>query len=164
VGRRVRRAEAGASVEVWPEATRQLATGNLSPGPRPYHRVSRKVGPIHGRCLVASSAEFVDYVLEKFDPGLDVTARKMFGEYGLFSGGRMFGLICDDRFFIKPTEEGRAFAGPMDEDAPYPGAKPCLLVEDRVEDRPWLSELTRITVAALPAPRKRKKNAGDGQS
>lgn len=106
---------------------------------------------------MASSQEFVDYVLEQFHPGLQVSARKMFGEYGLFSGGKMFGLICDDRFFVKPTDGGREFVGDIDQDSPYPGAKPCFLIEDQLEDRAWISRLTEISVAELPEPRKRKK-------
>lgn len=45
----------------------------------------------------------------------------------------------------------------MIEAEPYPGAKPAFLIEDRLEDPDWLSELARITVAELPAPRKRKR-------
>jgi TfoX/Sxy family transcriptional regulator of competence genes len=105
---------------------------------------------------MATDADFALYVVDQFEKDLGVTSKKMFGEYGLFSGGKIFGLICDDRLFIKPTEAGRAYIGDVVEGEPYPGAKPSLLIGDRMEDGPWLSELARITVAALPAPKPKK--------
>ena len=106
---------------------------------------------------MASDQEFVDFVVDQFDPDCGVTSRKMFGEYGLFSGGKMFALVCDDRLLFKPTEAGRRFIGDVVEAEPYPGAKPAFLIADRLEDSDWLSELTRITVRELPAPKQRKR-------
>jgi TfoX/Sxy family transcriptional regulator of competence genes len=80
----------------------------------------------------------------------------MFGEFGLYSHGVFFGLICDDRLFIKPTEAGRTFIGDVAEAPAYPGARPSLLIEDRVEDGPWLSELVRITARELSATNKKR--------
>ncbi|UCC26336.1 MAG: TfoX/Sxy family protein [Gemmatimonadales bacterium] len=108
---------------------------------------------------MASTQEFVDYVVGQFEEDCGVTSRKMFGEYGLFSDGKMFGMICDDRLFVKPTEGGRAFAGEVAHAPPYPGAKPIFLIEDRLEDGAWLSKLARITVMELPLP-KRKRRRG----
>jgi hypothetical protein len=66
-------------------------------------------------------------------------------------------LICDDTLFVKPTPEGRAFAGQLEEGPPYPGAKPCLIVpEDQLDDADRLAELIRITAEALPAPKPKK--------
>jgi TfoX/Sxy family transcriptional regulator of competence genes len=107
--------------------------------------------------LLASSQEFVDFVLEQFDDDCQVTARKMFGEYGLYSHEKMFAMVCDDRLFIKPTEGGRTLVGAPVEASPYPGAKPAWVIEERLEDRSWLSELARITARELPEPKRRKK-------
>lgn len=106
---------------------------------------------------MASDQSFVEYVADQIDAECGVTWKKMFGEYGLFSAGKMFGVICDNRLFIKPTVEGRAYIGEVVEAPPYPGAKPSYLVEDRMDDGPWLSELVRITAAALPAPKPRRR-------
>ncbi len=106
---------------------------------------------------MSSSQEFVDFVTEQFEPDCDVTHKKMFGEFGLFSKGKMFGMICDDRLFVKPTAGGRAFIGDVVEAPPYPGAKPIFVIEDRIEDREWLSELARITTRELPAPKARTR-------
>ena len=106
---------------------------------------------------MASDQSFVEYVVDQLAEDCGVTHKKMFGEYGLFSEGKMFGLVCDNLFFVKPTEGGRAFIGDVSEAPPYPGAKLAFLIEDRLEDREWLSELVRITTRELPLPKKRKK-------
>jgi TfoX/Sxy family transcriptional regulator of competence genes len=110
---------------------------------------------------MASDQGFVDYVVDQIDDDCAVTSRKMFGEYGLFSHGKIVALICDDRLFVKPTEGGRAYIGDVVEAPAYPGAKPSLLVEGGLEDGAWLSELVRITARELPAkkPKKGKKKA-----
>ena len=108
---------------------------------------------------MASDISFVEYVLDQLDEDCVATYKKMFGEFGLYSDGKFFGVICDNRLFVKPTEGGRAFIEDVVEAPPYPGAKPSLLTEDRIEDAEWLSELVRITARELPAakPKKRRK-------
>jgi len=105
---------------------------------------------------MASSQDFVQLAVDQFSPDLGVTCKKMFGEYGLFCGGKMFGMVCDDRLFVKATEAGRRFIGEPVEAPPYTGAKPSFLIEDRLDDGPWLNELARLTVAELPTPKPRK--------
>ena len=109
---------------------------------------------------MASDQGFVEFVVDQIDKTCVVTYKKMFGEFGLYSQGKMFAVICDDQLFVKPTEGGRAFIGEVVEAPPYPGAKPSLLITDRIEDGEWLSELVRITARELPEPKpkKRKKN------
>jgi TfoX/Sxy family transcriptional regulator of competence genes len=106
---------------------------------------------------MASDQKFVEYVVDQLDDDCLVTYKKMFGEYGLYSDGKFFGMICDDRFFVKPTEGGRAHIGNVVEAPPYPGAKNSLLIEDQLEDGEWLSELVIITARELPEPKPRKK-------
>lgn len=95
-----------------------------------------------------------DYVLEQLS-GLPVAVRKMFGEYALYCDGKVAGLLCDDRLFLKiiPASAkllGRRYA----EGLPYPGAKPWALVDESfVEDPERLRELVRATADALPQPR-----------
>ena len=106
---------------------------------------------------MASDPETVDRVLAAVG-SQGVTARKMFGEYGLFCDGRMAALVCDDVLYVKPTEAGRRLAGPLEEGPPYEGAKDCLIVpQDRWEEAEWLGELIAHTAAELPLPKKRKK-------
>ncbi len=106
---------------------------------------------------MASDKKFVDFVLDQIENTGEITARKMFGEYGLFSDKKIFALICDNKLFVKPTASGREFIKNVVEEPPYEGAKPSFLIEDKIDDRDWLSELIRITVRELPEPKPRKK-------
>ena len=106
---------------------------------------------------MASDQTFVDFIVDQIENAGEISAKKMFGEYALYSGEKMFALICDDKLFIKPTQAGRAFIGDVVEAPPYPGAKPSFLIEEKVEDRGWLSELVRISVKELPLPKPKKK-------
>ena len=106
---------------------------------------------------LASDQEFVDFVVDQIENAGQVTYRKMFGEYGIYADGKIFALICDNKLFIKPTEAGRMFIQDVVEAPAYPGAKPSFLIEDKLEDRDWVSELVRITVKELPEPKPKKK-------
>jgi TfoX/Sxy family transcriptional regulator of competence genes len=106
---------------------------------------------------MASDQNFVNFVIEQIKNAGDITAKKMFGEYGIYAEGKLFGLICDNKLFIKPTISGREFIGNVVEALPYEGAKPSFLIEDKIEDSEWLSELVRISVNELPEPKPKKK-------
>ena len=106
---------------------------------------------------MTSEVNFVDFVLEQIKNSGEITAKKMFGEYCIYSDEKLFGLICDNKLFIKPTNSGHKFIGNVVEAPPYEGAKPSFLIEDKIEDSEWLSELVRISVNELPAPKPKKK-------
>lgn len=107
---------------------------------------------------MASDQNFVDFVLNQIKNAGEISAKKMFGEYGIYADGKLFGLICDNKLFIKPTNSGREFIGNVTEASPHPGAKPSFLIEDKIEDSDWLSELIRISVKELPPPKQKNKN------
>lgn len=104
---------------------------------------------------MASSKEFVAYLCDQM-AGAKVSARSMFGEYGLYCEGVYFASVCDDTLFVKPTPAGQALLPGCAQKPPYEGAKPCLVVEE-VENRELLCTLARATVSQLPPPRSRKK-------
>ncbi len=106
---------------------------------------------------MASNQNFVNFIIGQIENAGQVTARKMFGEYGIYADDKIFGLICDNKLFIKPTESGRKFIGNVVEAPPYPGAKMYFLIEEKIEDRNWLSELVRITVKELPMPKPKNR-------
>jgi TfoX/Sxy family transcriptional regulator of competence genes len=107
---------------------------------------------------MSSQQSTVDFILEQISAAGPVSARKMFGEYGLYCGGKMVALVCDDRLFVKPTSAGRAHIGDVTEAAPYKGAKPCFLIPgDQWDDAEWLAKLVRISAAELPAPVKKRR-------
>jgi len=79
-------------------------------------------------------------------------------DYGVFLSGKMIAMICDDKLFFKPTEQGRKFFQSITEGIPYPGAKPCFLVpEEEWDNRDWLASVAKATFNALPAPKKKPK-------
>jgi TfoX/Sxy family transcriptional regulator of competence genes len=108
---------------------------------------------------VASDAAFIDRVLERMLP-LEVTARPMFGEYGLYVEGKSLALVCDNTLFIKVTEPGARVAGRIATAPPYPGAKQAFKVSAaKLNDRDWLVELVRVTSGAVPAPKPKRSKA-----
>jgi DNA transformation protein and related proteins len=99
----------------------------------------------------------IDFLTAQISTAGAVRARKMFGEYAIYCNEKVVALVCDDKLFVKPTEAGETFAGTLEEAPPYPGSKPFLLIEeDRWEDSPWMTELIKITAAALPIPKLKK--------
>lgn len=106
---------------------------------------------------MASDQNFVDFVMEQIKNAGEITAKKMFGEYGIYADEKLFGLICDNKLFIKPTISGRKFIGNVIEAQPYERAKPSFLIEEKIEDSNWLSELIRISLKELPPPKPKKK-------
>jgi len=104
---------------------------------------------------MASDKQQLDFVLDQISSAGAVTAKSMFGEYGIYCDGRIVALFCDNQLFVKPTERGRAFIQDAVEAPPYPGAKPYFLIEEKTEDRDWISELIRLTAQEVPLPRKR---------
>ncbi|MDD2473495.1 MULTISPECIES: TfoX/Sxy family protein [unclassified Methanoculleus] len=105
---------------------------------------------------MASSQEFVEFVAEQLAGAGDITYRKMFGEYGIYCDGTFFACVCDNQFFVKITEPGKEFMPDGETALPYEGARPYFLIDD-LDDTEFLKELTRITCAALPVPKPKKK-------
>jgi len=107
---------------------------------------------------MSSDPGFVEYVRDQAGGADEITTRMMFGEWAVYSGRKVVALVCNDRLFVKPTEAGRYFIGEPVESPPYAGAKPYFLIEDRLDDRAWLTELIRLTERELPAPRPKTKS------
>ena len=97
---------------------------------------------------MASSKNFVQYIVDQCSGAGDIVAKKMFGDYGIYCDGKIFGLVCDDRFFIKPTEAGRVLLKTVELRPPYEGAKDYFYIAD-VDDQDHLSTLVRETCKAL---------------
>jgi TfoX/Sxy family transcriptional regulator of competence genes len=106
---------------------------------------------------MASDQKFIDFIIDQIDIPGQVIYKKMFGEYGLYFGDKLFALVCDNKLYVKPTLSGRAFIKDAVETPPYPGAKPQFLIEEKLEDRDWLKKLVNITVKELPEPKPKKK-------
>lgn len=107
---------------------------------------------------MSSKQSIADLAIEQIQNAGTVSARKMFGEYGVFCNGKMVGLICDNQFFVRYTITGKAYIGEAIEVPPYKGAKPYFLIDgENLEDSEWLTKLIKITVVELPIPKKKPK-------
>ena len=98
---------------------------------------------------MASNADFVQYIADQCAGAGEIVTKKMFGDYAIYCNGKIFGLICDDCLYLKPTEAGRRLLRTVDMRPPYDGAKPYFFIAD-VDDRDYLSTLVRETCEELP--------------
>lgn len=109
---------------------------------------------------MASSKEYLNYILESLSRAEHVTSRAMMGEFILYFRGKVIGGIYDDRFLVKPTASAKALMPTASYELPYQGAKQMLLV-DNVEQPEFLKELLEAMYDELPEPKpkapKRKK-------
>jgi len=105
---------------------------------------------------MASSIDFVQYVADQCSGAGDIVAKKMFGDYGIYCNGKIFGLVCDDCFYLKPTEAVRPLLRTEELRPPYEGAKGYFYIAD-VDDRDYISKLVVETCKVLPAPKPKKR-------
>ena len=105
---------------------------------------------------MASTKEYLDFVLEQLS-GIDgVSYRAMMGEYILYYRGRVFGGIYDDRLLVKTVPAAVKLMPDASMELPYDGAKEMILVDD-VDNREFLCELVEAMYEELPVPKKKKK-------
>ncbi|MCD8355636.1 MAG: TfoX/Sxy family protein [Clostridia bacterium] len=104
---------------------------------------------------MASSKEYLQYVLDQINLPDDVTYRSMMGEYILYYQGKIFGGVYDDRLLFKPVQAAKSCMPYAPMELPYDGAKAMLLVQN-IDDGDFLRETIRAMAPELPAPRKRK--------
>lgn len=103
---------------------------------------------------MASSKEYLDYILEQLSELEEITFRAMMGEYIIYYCGKVIGGIYDNRFLVKDTKSARTMMPDAGRELPYEGAKEMLLVNN-VEDREFLRGLLEAMYEELPSPRKK---------
>lgn len=109
---------------------------------------------------MASDPRTIALLLERIGSAGEMSARKMFGDYGLYCDGVFIGVICDDELHLKPTDQGRAFAPDLEESPAYKGARPSPVVPaDLWDEEDWMIELIQITKANVKPVKKRKPRA-----
>lgn len=104
---------------------------------------------------MASSKEYLEFIMEQLAGMEDVSWRAMMGEYIIYYRGKIVGGIYDDRFLVKPVEAAVAMMPEAEMEQPYEGAKEMLLVDD-VDDREFLCKLLEAMYDELPALKKKK--------
>ena len=104
---------------------------------------------------MASSKEYLEFILEQLSGLEDVSSRAMMGEYIIYYRGKIVGGIYDDRFLVKPVKAAVAMMPEAELEVPYEGAKEMLLV-DNVDDKEFLCSLLETMYDELPVPKKKK--------
>lgn len=103
---------------------------------------------------MASSKEYLNFILNQLS-GLDnISYRAMMGEYIIYMAGKIIGGIYDDRFLIKPVKSAISMLPNAKKELPYEGGKEMLLVED-VDNRELLQDLLQTVYEELPTAKKR---------
>ena len=104
---------------------------------------------------MASSKEYLDFILEQLSEVEGISWRAMMGEYLIYCKDKLVGGIYDDRFLLKSTNAAMKLMPEAQLEIPYEGAKEMLLV-DNVESREFLKELFDAMYEELPVAKRKK--------
>ena len=104
---------------------------------------------------MASSKDYLHFLLEQLSGLEEITYRAMMGEYILYYRGKIVGGIYDNQFLVKPVKSAIAYLAEPSYVIPYPGAKEMLLVET-IEDKEYLAGLLLAMYDELPLRKKKK--------
>lgn len=105
---------------------------------------------------MASSKEYLDYIIEQLSSLDDITYRAMMGEYIIYYRSKIIGGVYDDRLLVKPVQSAIKYLPHAKYESPYDGAKEMLLVDD-VDSREFLTGLFKAMYEELPKPKAKKK-------
>ena len=104
---------------------------------------------------MAYNLDFVQFIIDQCSGAGDIAVKKMMGYYCAYCDGVLFGLICDNNFYVQVTEPGRVLLKEVILRPPYDGAKDYFYISD-VGDREYLASLIKATIPALPNPKVKK--------
>ena len=105
---------------------------------------------------MASSKEYLNFILDQLSGLNGISHRAMMGEYIIYYNGKIVGGIYDDRFLVKPVKAAVAMLPDAKMELPYEGSKEMLLVED-LDTRELLQELLQAMYEELTAVKKKRK-------
>ncbi len=105
---------------------------------------------------MASSKEYLDFILEQLSDLQDITYKSMMGEYILYYKQKIVGGIYDDRFLVKPVKSAIDYMPNTEFELPYEGAKEMLLV-DELDNKEFLAGLLNAMYDELPSPKPKRK-------
>ncbi len=103
---------------------------------------------------MASSKEYLEFILEQLSLLEEITYKSMMGEYIIYYKGKIIGGIYDDRFLVKQTKSSLKLMPDADLELPYEGAKEMIMVDD-VDNKEFLKKLFDAMYPELPQPKKR---------
>ncbi|WP_441296754.1 TfoX/Sxy family protein [Anaerococcus vaginalis] len=109
-----------------------------------------------GDLEMASSKDYLQFVLEQLSELQEITYRAMMGEFIIYYRGKIVGGINDDRLLVKPTKSAISYMPTVTYEIPYENAKEMLLVEE-VDNKDFLTGLFDVMYDELPTPKPKKK-------
>ena len=62
---------------------------------------------------MARTSEFLNHILDLLQPLGDITARGMFGGWGIYHSGKMFALVAFETLYVKVDEQTRREFGTL---------------------------------------------------
>lgn len=107
---------------------------------------------------MASSKEYLNFILEQLSELDDIAYRAMMGEFIIYYRGKIVGGIYDDRLLVKPTKSAISYMPEASYELPYEGAKEMLLV-DNVDSKDYLTKLFEEMYDELPVTKRKKKES-----
>ena len=115
-----------------------------------------QIGICGGENIMASSKEYLEFILGQLSELEDITYRTMMGEFIIYYRGKVVGGIYDDRLLVKPVKSAIRYMPTATYELPYDGAKEMLLV-DELDNKEFLVELFNAMYEELPTPKVKKK-------
>ena len=98
---------------------------------------------------MATSKEYLNFILEQLSGLQEIAYRQAFGEYMIYYKGKVAAYLCDNRLLVKPMPSAVRMMPDARYEPPYEGAKDMLLVEN-VDDRDFLTALFTAMEPELP--------------
>ncbi len=105
---------------------------------------------------MATSKEYLTFVLEQLSEIDNITYRQMMGEYIIYQNEKIAAYLCDNRLLVKTVPSAEVMLPGASHEPPYDGAKDMILV-DRLEDKQFLTKLFNAMYNELPSPKKKKR-------
>ena len=105
---------------------------------------------------MASSKDYLNFILEQLSELEEITYRAMMGEFIIYYRGKIVGGIYDNRLLVKPVKSAQSLMPTAPFELPYDGAKEMLLVEN-VDSKEFLAQLFEAMYDELPSPKPKKK-------
>lgn len=103
---------------------------------------------------MASSKEYLNFILDQLSELKDISFRQMMGEYIIYYQGKVIGGIYDNRFLVKPTKSSIKMMPNAEYQLPYTGAKEMIMV-DNIKNKQFLKKLFETMVDELSAKQKK---------
>ena len=111
---------------------------------------------------MASSKEYLEFILGQLSELEEITYRAMMGEFIIYYRGKIVGGIYDDRLLVKPVKSAISYMPTAPYELPYEGVKEMLLV-DEVDNKEFLTGLFHAMYDELPALKPKKKEINNSQ-